>query len=330
MEKTGVDVTEGTRQGGYPYLLAHLSGARPPAPAWFEDALAMKPMRRLVAVDDCPIELLTWGTPGAPGLIFLHGNGAHADWWSFIAPLFATTHHVAAISWSGMGGSGWRQSYDMQQFVREIMAAGEAAGLFNGGRRPIVVAHSFGASPMLECLAQYGERFALGVAVDKGFPVDGQFRSTVRSDLPVSRRLFPTLEHGLARFRLSPAQPCENIFIIDMIARSSLRLVDDEDLGLSGWGWAFDPGFRTTIGTDHIHRTKDLITRSRAPLAFLYGGRSALISDAMKAQTRHVAPAGSYFETIADADHHVMLDQPLAFVAALRRSFEGMRAREHQ
>ncbi len=35
------------------------------------------------------IELLTWGEVGKPGLILVHGNSAHADWWSFIAPFLA-------------------------------------------------------------------------------------------------------------------------------------------------------------------------------------------------------------------------------------------------
>ena len=47
-------------------------------------------------------------------LVFLHGNGAHADWWSFIAPFFAKDWRVAAISWAGMGGSGWREAYSAE------------------------------------------------------------------------------------------------------------------------------------------------------------------------------------------------------------------------
>ena len=44
------------------------------------------------------------GPADAAPLLFLHGNGAHADWWSFIAPFFAAEYRVAALSWSGMGG----------------------------------------------------------------------------------------------------------------------------------------------------------------------------------------------------------------------------------
>ena len=99
--------------------LARFGGAKPPAPAWFEAALARAPERRSVEVEGANIESLSWGERGKPGLLFLHGNGAHADWWSFIAPFFADTHRVAALSWSGMGGSDHREHYSLDTFVAE-------------------------------------------------------------------------------------------------------------------------------------------------------------------------------------------------------------------
>src|SRR3546814_1904126 len=67
--------------------------------------------RSTCEVSGTAIETLAWGERGKPGLLFLHGNGGHADWWRFIAPFFASDWRVGAISWSGMGRSGWRKSY---------------------------------------------------------------------------------------------------------------------------------------------------------------------------------------------------------------------------
>ena len=69
--------------------LAPFEGREPESPAWFKRAIAKAPERRLVPVQGANIELLTWGEVGKPGLILVHGNSAHADWWSFIAPFFA-------------------------------------------------------------------------------------------------------------------------------------------------------------------------------------------------------------------------------------------------
>src|SRR4051812_1115568 len=74
--------------------LTPFGGEPPPAPQWFHEALAKTPERSLVATPRGRIEALTWGERGRPGLLFLHGNGAHADWWSFICPFFADEYRV--------------------------------------------------------------------------------------------------------------------------------------------------------------------------------------------------------------------------------------------
>ena len=91
-----------------PAPLVPFAGARPPAPAWFEEALKVEPERASHQGAGVTIETLAWGERGMPGLLLLHGGSAHADWWSHLAPFFARTHRVVASSWSGMGGSGWR------------------------------------------------------------------------------------------------------------------------------------------------------------------------------------------------------------------------------
>ena len=124
--------------------LAHLAGGRPPAPAWFDAALADRPERTTISAAGVEVELLTWGERGRPGILFIHGGMAHADWWSFIAPFFAEDFRCAAISWSGMGRSDWRERYTFPTFVAEMIAGCEAAGLFEAAEKPVVVAHSFG------------------------------------------------------------------------------------------------------------------------------------------------------------------------------------------
>ena len=144
--------------------LAAFAGERPPAPAWFEHAIAQPPERSLVPVEGCDIELLAWGERGRPGLLLLHGNGAHADWWSFVAPFLSGSHRVAAVSWSGMGRSGWREVYDYPTFLKEAVACAEAAGLFEADERPIIVAHSFGGGVATYIAAQAGDRFEAAVS----------------------------------------------------------------------------------------------------------------------------------------------------------------------
>ena len=294
--------------------LAPFGGQVPPAPAWFEAAVAQTPECSALAVEGADIELLTWGRVGKPGLLFLHGNGAHADWWSFIAPFFANDWRVAAISWSGMGGSDWRSAYSAELFATEIFAAVEAAGLEAGGVKPMVVGHSFGGFPTLYCAARHPERLRGAIMVDSSIqPPEKRWKGPPpRSGL--GNRVYPTLEEALARFRLAPPQPCENLYIADFIARRSLKEVE------GGWTWKFDPELW------HNFRMPDLgllLPEIACPAALMWGERSNLMHAETLDYMVEQMPAHVRRLAIPDADHHVMIDQPLAFVAGLRGLLAG-------
>jgi len=295
-------------------LLAPFLGEKPPAPAWFDAALAVAPERSRIPVDGAEIELLTWGEVGKPGLLFLHGNGAHADWWSFIAPFFAKDWRCAAISWAGMGGSDWRPAYSAQSFAAEIFAAVEVAELEAGGVKPILVGHSFGGFPTLYCGAEHADRLRGIVMVDSSIqPPEKRWRGPPTRTDPANR-VYATLDEALARFRLAPPQGCENLYIADHIARDSLKAVE------GGWTWKFDPAIWQRFSMPDLGQ---LLPRIACPAALMWGERSAL----MQAETLDYMIAQMPYTTlrvaIPDADHHVMVDQPLAFVAALRGLLAG-------
>jgi pimeloyl-ACP methyl ester carboxylesterase len=292
-----------------PAPLIDFHGEPPPAPQWFEDALAIAPERSTVAVQGADIELLTWGEVGKPGLLFLHGNGAHADWWSFIAPFFAKDWRVAAISWSGMGGSGWREAYSAPLFAAEIFAAVEAAGLEAGGVKPILVGHSFGGFPTLYCAAEHAERLRGVVMVDTTIqPPEKRWKGPPNRP-GFGSKVYETLVEGLARFRLAPPQGCENLYIADYIARRSLKEVE------GGWTWKFDPAIWQRFSMPDLGL---LLPRIACPAALMWGERSNLMHAETLGYMIGEMPKDVLLMPIPDADHHVMIDQPLAFVAGLR------------
>ncbi len=301
--------------------LARFGGGRPPAPGWFVRAIAHAPQVSRVEVAGAGIEMLTWGEVGKPGLLLMHGNGAHAGWWKFIAPFFADRYRVAAFSWSGMGGSDWRPQYRLDLFVEEIVAVAEAAGLFAGVAKPFVVGHSFGAFPMAEMATLHGARFRAAVVVDSPF-LTPQRREERRKERGVRPRrpreltphnIYPSLEAALARFRLAPLQACENLYIADLIARDGLKRVDNP-AGGEGWSWRFDPFLWRDF---HLPDLTDRLGRAQCPMALVRGARSQLINDWDAAYGHALMRPGSPFVTIPDSDHHIMVDQPLALVSAL-------------
>lgn len=289
------------------------SGWRASAPEWFVRALADEPERATISVAGATIETLAWGERGAPGLLFLHGNGAHADWWRFIAPFFADDWRVGAISWSGMGRSSWRDVYTMEHHHQEMLAGAEALGLFDGPAKPQIVAHSFGSGVAIQVVATpQGDRFGGLIVADNGA------RMPRGEDPFAGRRIwanpgYATLDEGAARFRLRPVQRCDNAYILDFIGERSLRQQDD-----GRWHWCFDPQADVSRGAAHVHDSGETIARARCPLSFVWGDRSSLMPGEIIERTIAMAPPGSRFVAMPDAGHHLMLDQPLGFVAAVR------------
>src|SRR3954462_11497667 len=149
--------------------LAEYKGAEPESPQWFKDAVAQQPERTFVESLGTKLEVLTWGEVGKPGLLFVHGNSAHADWWSFIAPFFAADYRVASMSLAGMGASDWRDRYSFTDFAEDAEAVAPAAGLYEGGVKPIYIGHSFGGGQVFFAAANNPERMRAAVLVDTGF-----------------------------------------------------------------------------------------------------------------------------------------------------------------
>ena len=314
--------------------LAKLRGERPESPAWFKAALAREPERSFVSVDGTEIELLTWGTRGKPGLIFIHGNGAHADWWSFIAPFFADDYRVAALSFSGMGASGWRDGYSFSGFAEEIHQCALAAGLYDGPQKPIYIAHSFGGAVAYFAGATRPERMRACLLVDTGFggpptpaEIDAWEAQAKKEGRPFERRhgpggrtgpnrVYATQADALARFRLMPPQAPGNLYPADFIARGALKRAPMVDGSGEGWTWRFDPFI-----WDKLDRTGmgDVRIGEDMPLAHIYGDQSLIIQmHSATGRFDNMVPQGSPQIAIPDCAHHVMVDQPIALVAAIR------------
>jgi pimeloyl-ACP methyl ester carboxylesterase len=307
--------------------LAIYRGEPPASPQWFKDAIAQEPQRVFVESLGSKLEVLTWGEIGNPGLLFVHGNSAHADWWSFIAPFFAEHYRVASMSLAGMGASDWREKYSFGDFAEDAEAVSRAVGLYEGGRKPTYIGHSFGGGQVFFAAVTNPERMHAAIMVDTGFgppPEELAKRQAqmeaIRNIPTVDRpsRIYATLEEALGRFRLMPPQPAGNAYIADFIARKSLKRVPLPDGKEQGWTWRFDPNMwakldrQRMMGGD-IGKVPEIVT----PMVHIYGAKSRIVEH-RKSGAPSPFPPGLIEIEIPDAHHHIMIDQPLALVAALR------------
>lgn len=286
----------------------------PAPPAWFTAAIAHPFETHDVLVDGRHVEARSWGDPAKPGLLFVHGNAAHLGWWSFLAPLFQNDFHVATFSLGGMGGSDWcDDTYSSSGFASEMWAVADAAGLTRGPVAPIIVAHSMGGVPVIHSAATSDRSIRAAILVDVALP--GPEMMTIP---PYGEhRLYPTREAALARFRLSPMQPCEHLWIIEYLARMAIKEVVAAD-GTVQWTWRFDPRLWSAVDFGDIW---DEFARMRCPVAILKGARSGLSDGPMNDRMVATAPAGSPYIVMPEANHHIMIDQPIALVSVLRTLF---------
>ena len=304
--------------------LAPFQGREPDAPKWFTDALAQAPERSFVTSLGTKIEALTWGERGKPGLLLVHGNSAHADWWSFIAPYLARDYRVTSMSLAGMGASDWRETYAFEDFAADAEAVARATGLYDAGK-PIYIGHSFGGSQVFFAAANHPERMRAAVLVDTGFggpPPDSpegkrmaemQARNIPSSDR--AQRVYPTLQEALSRFRLMPPQVAGNLFVADFIARRSLKTVPLEDGAGEGFSWRFDPNMWSKLDRGGMMEVGKL--EITVPMVHIYGDRSMIIQRRGASQPSPF-PKDMLEIAIPDSAHHIMIDQPLALIAALR------------
>lgn len=277
-------------------------------PDWFWQAVETEPETRSVEVDECDVAYRFYPSPGKPGMLLIHGMNAHSRWWDFIAPQLLDEYEIAAMDLTGMGDSDYRYEYDTDTFAAEIKAVLDHAGFDNDC---IVVAHSFGGYMAVRAANEYAGRFGALILVDSGIrhpddpPPDKPLMGGGRG------KTYPDRETALMRFRLQPPQPCDNEYIVQYIARNSLMPVDG-----GGWAWKFDEDLMTTLKDGE--RQPEEYANLQLKLGLIYGDDSELFSQNTLAYMRELIPQDFPAVGIENGQHHVFLDQPLAFIDALR------------
>ena len=276
-------------------------------PAWFTEAVTTPFESHHVDVDGCAIHYLAWGDASKPGLVLVHGGAAHAHWWSFIAPHLTRDYRVVALDLSGHGDSGRRESYGRDTFAHEVLGVIDHAG-FHG--KPIVVGRSLGGIVTIICAALHGERLAGAVIVDS--PVhkpDPETQEGSRGRSFRNPKTYASEEDAVAHFRLVQPQPCDNEFVVDHIARHSLRETD------AGWTWKFDKGvFPSTAPRPMAEYLKQVPCR----IALFRGEWSVVVLPETAEYMYELLERNAPLVEIPQSHHHLFLDQPLAFIAALR------------
>jgi pimeloyl-ACP methyl ester carboxylesterase len=213
---------------------------------------------------------------------------------------------VTALDLSGHGDSGRRPQYRFDLWAEEIATVAAATG--SADQPPVIVAHSLGGFATFQAAAAFGERFEGVIIIDSPVrePSPEQEASSGRKAFgPL--RVYPSREAILSRFRTIPEQPSSLPAAIDHIAATSIRRIPE------GWTWKFDPTCFLGVGEFDPHA----LARVGCRVAILrpeFGLVTADIGEHMYELLGRTAPVIE----VPLAHHHVMLDQPMLLITAIR------------
>ncbi len=275
---------------------------------WLARSLAQPGASRWAEITGCRIHYLEWiGPPDAPTIVLIHGFRAHAHWWDFTAPLLAADFRVLALDLGGMGDSGHRAVYNHVTFAEEI--AGVIAHA--GARDAIVIGHSFGGVVSVGAAYRFPELIAHLILIDSRVRFADETHQIPAP--PVHpKRLSSDRNALLERYRLIPDQGGIDPIIFRHIAEHSLHQFEGQ------WSWKFDSLFYASSLATAAQEEATLLQQLEIPVDYIYGEHSVIVSRKFAQRVRASVRNGCGPIEIPNAHHHVLLDQPLAMVAALR------------
>ena len=146
--------------------------------------------------------------------------------------------------------------------------------------------------------------------------VDSVISATKGSRTPpamprVKTHHYPTPEAGMKRFRLRPYQPCENRFLIEYIARHSLKQTT------AGFQFKVDPLVFSKMAALDLPDAATMVRSISIPRGFIYGDQSRFFPTESVSLVTSLFAKG-HVRKVTRAHHHVFLDQPKMFIQTLK------------
>ena len=228
-----------------------------------------------------------------PPLILLHGGGANAHWWDHLAPRLAATRPVYALDFRGHGDSDYPSEREVGAFNLDL----EALVQWLGREDVIIVGHSLGAAVALDHASRHPatRRLAL-LDLARG----SSRRSGRRARLALSlRRTYKNRMDAIDRFRFLPESDHASESLRLAVAAHSVREEPD-----GRFGYKFDPGWFALPS-----KPRPDLSCVTCPTLLLRGEESHLLSPDAARQFVADLPDGRLAE-VADAGHHILIDQP--------------------
>jgi len=271
------------------------------------EARATDPTHEIVAVDGLRLHVCRYGSRQLPSLVLVHGGCAHLHWWDTFARSVSDTFHIVAMDLRGHGDSSHAQppAYTLADHARDLAAIIAQLGI----ERACFVGHSLGALITAKFAIEAPQRVRCLILVDSNPRLSDASVRYLGRLRRFPHPVYKSYEQAVRRFRLLPSATTATAACLRDIASHSVKQV-----GEGAWTLKFD---RETLGQ---MEAVDFVPSLRAvamPLAIVRGEHSSVLSQERMERVLADLP-GTRAATVANAHHHVMLDNPVGFEHAVR------------
>jgi pimeloyl-ACP methyl ester carboxylesterase len=221
----------------------------------------------------------------------------------------AHEYRVAAIDLSGHGDSGHREVYGVEQWTDEVVAVAQSVGMEG---RPVIIGHSMGGFVTIATAALHPADVHGVIVCDSPVrELDPEISAFHLREAFGKPRTYPDLDDAVSHFRTVPAQDHYLDYVVDYVARHSLKSVD------GGWQWKFDRRIFEQFAAGMQSIAAPYLSDVYCRLALLRSEFGLVTPDIGRSMYERLGRVTPVIE-IPEAGHHAMLDQPLILLTALR------------
>jgi len=262
---------------------------------------------KFVEVGGLKLHYQDFGTANKPAMVCVHGGAAHGHWFDFVAAGFTADYHVIAPDQRGHGDSDWANppAYSYHDYAADLDRLAAKLDL----RDFVLVGHSMGGMVAMVYAATHPGRLGRLVVVDTSINLSEERISAMREVGNRGSSSYATREELIARYRLRPGNSLALPGTVRHIAEHSVRQFPD-----GGWRYKFD---RSVYAVREKMDGLPCWDNIKVPALLVKGGQSQRITPEILAAVKARAPQTGFVE-VPGCDHHVTLDNPAGFVAAVR------------
>ncbi len=268
-----------------------------------------EPRDRAVDLGGRRLHLLEWA-PARPQetLLCIHGGCANAHWWYHSGAILGARHRVLALDLSGHGESDPLADgdYSLEGHADDVAAVIQHLGL----QSVVVAGHSFGGFVALAAIPKVIDVLRALILVDSRGHVRKRSARYLSALSKFPNPIYATREEAVAGFQLLPRVHAADPEVVAHVAANAIRPTESGE-----WTLAFDRRALRAAAerafTDELRQLDrpTLVVRGEHSTALTEHGQASLVEEIADAEGA----------TIAGAHHHLMLDRPAEFAAAVER-----------